>query len=481
MARSLARRAGSRRCSLVVGAVAACGVWTSSVMLLAEVPQFKLEVQVDSQAVPAGNGAAIGDTRSAEATHHQVKFIVPAQGEARLALASFCLTKDGKIVAVLNRQDAEQNGGNVLSGIISAITSGESSATASDAKSKEKPSSDTAKIDSPAQVRILDADGKLLDKWPVDFTAQAVNLCPDGNLILGGDGVLARYDLKGKQLARQESPHMAASRKDPDELKQRAKETLGQQRDSISGLIKSLEDQKAELAKREDSSLTEEERQMKQQADQILATYKLMAKQQVKPITEQEINQMAEQLAGMGRKINAVAASDKHLFCTAPASKGFGYSVWRTELDFSKPERIVDGLSGCCGQMDIQCCGDDVVVSENSRKRVVRYNSTGKQVDSWGKASRDGEGDTFGSCCNPMNTRVVGEKLYVSDSDGRVRLFTLNGKYEGEVGKANVEPGCKSSIVEVSPSGKCVYYFDVNHARICALDQKPANNAQASR
>ena len=49
-------------------------------------------------------------------------------------------------------------------------------------------------------------------------------------------------------------------------------------------------------------------------------------------------------------------------------------------MDFSEPKRIVDGLSGCCGQMDIQCCGDDFVVAENSRKRVVRYDSDGKQV-----------------------------------------------------------------------------------------------------
>jgi hypothetical protein len=120
-------------------------------------------------------------------------------------------------------------------------------------------------------------------------------------------------------------------------------------------------------------------------------------------------------------------------------------------------------------------------VSENSRKRIVRYDSTGKQVAAWGKASRDGEGDTFGSCCNPMNTRAVGDKLYVSDSDGRGRLFTLDGKYECEVGKANVEPGCKSSIVDISPDGNRLFYIDVNHSRICVLDKKPASEAQAAR
>ena len=78
-----------------------------------------------------------------------------------------------------------------------------------------------------------------------------------------------------------------------------------------------------------------------------------------------------------------------------------------------------------------------------------------------------------------MNTRVVGNDLYVSDSDGRVRLFTLDGKYKREVGKAEVEPGCKSSIVDVSPDGKHVYYIDVNHSRICVLDEMVPTSEQA--
>ena len=38
---------------------------------------------------------------------------------------------------------------------------------------------------------------------------------------------------------------------------------------------------------------------MKQQADQILAAYQQMAGQQSKPPTDQEIDQMAEQLANL--------------------------------------------------------------------------------------------------------------------------------------------------------------------------------------
>jgi len=443
--------------------------------VLAAEGTYTIDVQVES-------GGDASSAVSLPASHQQVKQIAPAQGNARLKLASFCVTKDGQIVTVLDREEANATNSGLLGAVISAITNSSQTAAlpsntpdAAPAESKK-----TKSLDSPAEVRILDADGKLLDQWPVNFQAQAVNVCPDGNLVLGGAGVLARYDMKGKELARCESPHIVASRKDPDELKRRAREMAQEQRDSMKTALASFEEQKSELAKKDKNSLTPEEKQTLEQIDQIIAAYKQASNNQSdKPITEEEVSALAEGLTQQAQKINAISSSGKYIFCTAPASKGYGYSVWRTDMDFSNPKRIVDGLSGCCGQMDIQCCGDDIVVAENSRKRVVRYNSDGKEVSSWGKGSRDGEGDTFGSCCNPMNTRAVGDKLYVSDSDGRVRMFTLDGTYTAEIGKADVQPGCKSSIVDVAPGGKRVYYIDVNNSKICVLDQKPAANTVA--
>jgi hypothetical protein len=119
--------------------------------------------------------------------------------------------------------------------------------------------------------------------------------------------------------------------------------------------------------------------------------------------------------------------------------------------------------------MDVQCCEDELFVAENSRHRVVRYDAAGNKLASWGMRDRDGKGKNFGGCCNPMNTRLVGGKLYVSESDGRVKLFSPDGEYQGLVGKASVQPGCKSSIVDVSADGETVYYFDVQNSAICVL------------
>jgi len=77
-----------------------------------------------------------------------------------------------------------------------------------------------------------------------------------------------------------------------------------------------------------------------------------------------------------------------------------------------------------------------------------------------------------------MNTRAVGDKLFVSDSDGRVGCFT-GRQVRGEVGKANVEAGCKSSLWTF-PRWERVYYIDVITPD-CVLDRKPDEKAQAAR
>lgn len=477
-----------------------------------------------------------------EGTHKQVKIIAPTGGDATLKLTAFCLNKDGNVIALVNRIEAPKpiqakpaqakprirlqlraapkaekkaiekkpaddnaadtnaadsgtqkktiaaKGALVRSRFVAAaqratkteVADGEQIAQADTAVAAEAEVAETpASKAGAAEVRILDADGKMLGQWPVEFEAQAINVDADGNIVVAGDGFIARYDLKGKELAKAESPQVAGMPKNQKELENRARESLKGQAASLEEALKTIEKQKADLADKKDEDLTDEEKLQKARADVMINAYKKAMENYTSP-KEAQVKMMANQLAGRARKVNAIAANGKYLFVTCGDPKGFGYSVWRTDMDFQNPKQIVSGLSGCCGQMDVQCCGDELVVAENSRKRVVRYDAEGKKVASFGKASRDGAGETFGSCCNPMNTRLHDGKLLVSDSDGRVRLFSLDGKYEGEVGKADVRAGCKSSTVDISPDGNRVYYIDVNTSQICVLDRKPADDKQAA-
>jgi hypothetical protein len=415
---------------------------------------------------------AVGDDPPPDATgatHQQTK-VIPMGDDSDWRLACFCLTKDGRIVAALSRPEKPVVEGD---GIIELIVSGDEQPAKKPLQAKPEPAKPDAKAAAPGEVRLLDPDGKLLKKWPLDFEPQAVSVGPEDTLYLAGDGVLARFDMTGKQRTRSESPQVVAARKDPKGLEKRARATLEEQRDQFKQVIKSLQAQKEEINGKDDKSLTEEERSAKATLDQQIEVYKQMDSQKSREITDAEVKATMAQLAKSDRRVNAIAAGVKYVYTTTRASKGYGFRVWRSDLDFANAKQIAEGLSGCCGQMDVQCCGDDVVVAENSRYRVVRYGPEGKKLASFGKSSRDGGGDGFNGCCNPMNTRAVGDNLYVSESNGLVKLFTKDGTYKGVVGLAKVRAGCKSSIVDVSPDGNRVYYIDVVNSAICVLERTP--------
>jgi hypothetical protein len=161
------------------------------------------------------------------------------------------------------------------------------------------------------------------------------------------------------------------------------------QRNAYKQVVTSLEAQEESLKGKEDKDLTDSERLTKQNIDRQIEMYKQIdARQGGKEISDAQVKATAAVLAKQDRRVNAIAAGGKYIYTTTRANKGYGFRVWRSNLDLANSKQIVDGLSGCCGQMDVQCCGDDVVVAENSRKRVVRYDSNGKQLAAFGKAIR---------------------------------------------------------------------------------------------
>jgi len=173
--------------------------------------------------------------------------------------------------------------------------------------------------------------------------------------------------------------------------------------------------------------------------------------------------------------VNSISIGSNHAFIACPETKGYGYSIWRTDLDLTNAKKIVSGLSGCCGQMDLQVSGDEVYVAENSRHRVVRYNSDGKKLGTFGKRDREGLGEGFGGCCNPMNLCFTSEgEVLVSESSGMVKRFTTSGQYVGTVGAAGVPEGCKNSAVGVSSNGDYVFYIDIRNSKILVLERQPA-------
>ncbi len=402
----------------------------------------------------SGNCDRRGDPRSAAEspagpTHAQVRTIRPTGDDVSLTLKSFCLAPNGQLVTLV----AE---GGVIWG---------ASPLANDKGPTEaKPER--------SEIRVLDAEGILLHKFPVDFVGHSVNVAPDGSIYVGGNGLVAKYTAQGKQMLRTKAPNMSAGAMDEEVLRARAEETLAEQATLFADALASLEKQQEDIRNKSDDELTEEQREIKADLEPMIAAYKQMVEERKAAPPEGELEAIMQSLAGRQKTINAIAANDKYVFVTCAAPKGYGYVVWRTDLDFNHPLMAVEGLRGCCGQMDVQCCGEELVVAENARHRVVRFDADGKELVAFGKRSRDGKGVGFGGCCNPMNTRLVDGTLYVAESDGTVKRFSTDGEFLGLVGKANVEAGCKSSIVAAAPGGDRVYYFDVQNSAICVLERQ---------
>jgi len=403
-------------------------------------------------------GVGMRPVYAAAPAFEQVRSIRPSGDDAELKLTSFCVTPEGKIFAVVSSTggDGHESVGGIVSSALSLL-----------GRQGERKEAKT-------EVRVLDGEGKLLESWPLDFAAHAINVSPRGEIVVGGDGVLARYDAHGKQLARGEAPHIAATKNDEGALERQAKEIVESQTTSLKEALADFQRQKTELEAKPKDELNAEEKEVLSTVDQMISAYKNAIDQQQTPNEgqmQQQVEQMVQHLSSQQKKVNAIAASDTNVYVTCVATKGYGYDVWRTDLEFGSPEKIVSGLRGCCGQMDVQCCGEELIVAENARHRVVKFGIGGNELKSWGKRSRDGEGETFGGCCNPMNTRLVGDKLYVAESDGQIKLFSLEGEFQAVLGKANVDPGCKSSIVDASADGNRLYYFNVTNSEICVLER----------
>jgi hypothetical protein len=417
-------------------------------------------------------------TKSAPATHKSAKVVTVADTRAGEKLEDFCIDAQGRILALLGPADPHELG-------VVVVISGEDDAAAEPNRGKaaqKKPPQ------FPSAVHIYDADGKLVEKWQVGFTGQAINTAPDGTIVIGGDGHVARFDSHGKKLHEAESPQMTYISKNPDEMRERAKEQLESDRLTYGDQVKQLEEQlkvlKEQKAKDKESTTPKKEEPSEEvqaeQVDELQLVQIIDAyKRHLKSLETQTVEQVLEQVLARARKTHSICADKNDVYVSCPAMAGYGFGVWRTDEKFGQAKEVIKSLSGCCGQMDVQCCNDELYVCENSRHRVIRFDRNGKEVGQFGKRDRSGEGEGFGGCCNPMNLCFNKDgNLYVSESNGVVKHFTPAGKYLGIVGIAAVQPGCKNSCVGVTADDKRLFYIDVYKSQIIVLARDETVAAQ---
>lgn len=391
--------------------------------LLAGVPAAGAPVKVED-----------GRPDPAACSHREAGGFVVNGGNSGWQLKAFCTTGEGNLLAIVGA--AERYGANVA----------------------VRPAAGGA-------VCVLDPAGKQLAQWPVEFTPQAIGLAPDGMVYVAGEGKIARFAADGRALGVVRSPH-TSELDDTTALRSAAEKRLAEMRSMYDRTMSLVKDRIKTLSEKDPQALSAVEKTQLEQQKTILASYERMSDTYQKMSVEQVLGDITSRLTN----ISSISASEQDVFLACGETSGYGFSIWRLSADLREAKKIVTGLSGCCGQMDVQCSGGELYVAENSRFRVQRFDRDGKPLGSFGKGARDGAGGGFCSCCNPMNLCFSQSgDIFTSESNGTIKRFTRDGKFVENVGAAEVRPGCKRSTIARSPDESRFYYFDRDKSRIIVL------------
>ena len=313
-------------------------------------------------------------------------------------------------------------------------------------------------------------EGELKAEIKLDFVPTAINTARDLDIFVAGNGKMARLTRTGEIKLQGNTANLP----NPEEFKKQAQEEAKAESETmrklvetniarvektiekVTGQIKELTDKEEEVPKSLKIRLSLYERQM------------TSLKTRLEKVSTAEVSDadIAQMMASRMR-ITALAVTERDVFVCVT---GNGYEVWRSDHDFKEPTKVLDRLSGCCGQMDIQASGDQLLVAANTKFQVAIHDRDGTPVSSFGKRDREAV-DGFGSCCNPMNIRCCsnGDVLCAESSIGNIKRFNAAGELVGYIGKAKIGIGCKHVAVAHDDVRDRYYMMNVDKGNILVL------------
>lgn len=335
------------------------------------------------------------------------------------------------------------------------------------------------------QLRKFSDSGELLDAWDVPFTPQAITCGPAGYIYIAGEGKIAKMTDKGDIVSTGATPNVADREKMAKQIREQLQQQMKIMRANYTKMIerhnKTIETLKAKLEDSDDLEDPDEKVSKKDQLqikrlEKSVKSLEARLKNMREP-TDAQIEFTIQQRLS----ISSISTTSKNIFVATRAENGSGYSVWKSDLDFKNPTRVVTGLRGCCGQMDVQAREDGIFVAENSRHRVVHYDVNGKEIGHWGEGKRTGD-EGFGSCCNPMNVCFCdsNQVLTAESGTGRIKLYQPDGTLVGLIGNAKIKGGCKNVSISASSDLSRVYMLDLTAAKICVLKPKTSETRSDS-
>ena len=193
-----------------------------------------------------------------------------------------------------------------------------------------------------------------------------------------------------------------------------------------------------------------------------------------------------DKLSGDKSLAAGMFVSDKHVFLAVGTGNSMRATedIYRFNRDLTDAKKIIEQQYGCCSHIDMQVMNGELLIAENSRHRVNRFDLDGKSLGRWGKRDRTGiEG--FAACCNPVNIDIgPGNILYTAESGiGRIKKYTPEGEFLGVVGYVDTTEFDRGSRlaaqtcyipIEVNKDASRVYVMDVraNLIRVLAPRKK---------
>lgn len=179
-----------------------------------------------------------------------------------------------------------------------------------------------------------------------------------------------------------------------------------------------------------------------------------------------------DKLYGQKAQASGICADATHVYLAL----GMGNSLRATEdfyrfkRDLSEPKLIVERQYGCCNHIDLRIAKGELLIAENSRHRVNRFDLDGKPLGTWGRRDRENLAG-FAACCNPCNFDFgPGGVLYTCESGvGRVKKYAQDGTFLGLVGYVDTTKFDQGSQLAAQ---SCYIPMEVNHdaSRIYVMD-----------
>jgi hypothetical protein len=344
------------------------------------------------------------------------------------------------------------------------------------------------------EIRVCSPEGKKIGEWKMDTEPQAICLGGDGTIYVGGAGKLIKLDKDGKVLLTADAPNVADLPPPPSPPEEKAEpedknpvEAKKAKENRIAELQKKMQEYQTEfqeaangLDPNDAAAVEAYQAKIQEPMEKFQAVMQELQELQMTP-------QMRYQQALMARDrqmmITGLAVADQDLFVVCMSSKGHGFVVWRTDLDFAQPKKIVEKLAGCCGQMDVQTKNGELWIAHNGKHKVEHYDRDGKMLSSFGKTDRIAP-DGFGGCCEPKNLRFApNDELLASESGPPtcVKRFSTDGTFLGTAVVAPWKSGCVRVTTEMSADGGKIFLLNTGENAIHVFTKKPAETASAEK